>query len=182
MKEHGLKKTQLVMKDEAITDLIRYYTREAGVRGLERQVATVCRKAAKKIVSGEKKRVTVNSKVLVDMLGKHRFRYGQAETENQVGVATGLAYTTVGGDTLQIEVSLTPGKGKLILTGKLGDVMKESAQIALSYVRTLTNDLGVDADYFDAARYSYPRSRRRCTKRWSFSRYNNDDCTCIGNY
>lgn len=83
------------------------------------------------------------------MLGKHRFRYGQAEMENQVGVATGLAYTTVGGDTLQIEVSLTPGKGKLILTGKLGDVMKESAQIALSFVRTLTNDLGVDADYFD---------------------------------
>ncbi|MER2115933.1 MAG: endopeptidase La, partial [Solibacillus isronensis] len=149
MKEHGLKKTQMAMKDEAITDLIRYYTREAGVRGLERQVATVCRKAAKKIVSGEKKKVTVNSKVLVDMLGKHRFRYGQAEMENQVGVATGLAYTTVGGDTLQIEVSLTPGKGKLILTGKLGDVMKESAQIALSFVRTLTNDLGVDADYFD---------------------------------
>ncbi|MEK4532530.1 endopeptidase La [Solibacillus sp. FSL K6-1554] len=149
MKEHGLKKTQMAMKDEAITDLIRYYTREAGVRGLERQVATVCRKAAKKIVSGEKKKVTVSSKVLVDMLGKHRFRYGQAELENQVGVATGLAYTTVGGDTLQIEVSLTPGKGKLILTGKLGDVMKESAQIALSFVRTLTNDLGVDADYFD---------------------------------
>ena len=149
MKEHGLKKAQLLIKDEAITDLIRYYTREAGVRGLERQVATVCRKAAKIIVSGEKKKVTVSSKVLVDMLGKHRFRYGQAELENQVGVATGLAYTTVGGDTLQIEVSLTPGKGKLILTGKLGDVMKESAQIALSFVRTLTNDLGVDADYFE---------------------------------
>ena len=110
---------------KAITDLIRYYTREAGVRGLERQVATVCRKAAKIIVAGEKKKVTVSSKVLVDMLGKHRFRYGQAETENQVGVATGLAYTTAGGDTLQIEVSLTPGKGKLILTGKLGDVMKD---------------------------------------------------------
>ena len=149
MKEHGLKKAQLLIKDEAITDLIRYYTREAGVRGLERQVATVCRKAAKIIVSGEKKKVTVSSKVLVDMLGKHRFRYGQAELENQVGVATGLAYTTVGGDTLQIEVSLTPGKGKLILTGKLGDVMKESAQIALSFVRTLTDNLGLDSDYFD---------------------------------
>ncbi|MCH7322260.1 endopeptidase La [Solibacillus sp. MA9] len=149
MMEHGLKKAQFLMKEEAITDLIRYYTREAGVRGLERQVATVCRKAAKIIVSGEKKKVTVSSKVLVDMLGKHRFRYGQAETENQIGVATGLAYTTVGGDTLQIEVSLAPGKGKLVLTGKLGDVMKESAQIALSYVRTLTNDLGLDADYFE---------------------------------
>ncbi|MEK4426423.1 endopeptidase La [Solibacillus sp. FSL K6-1523] len=149
MKEHGLKKAQLLIKDEAILDLIRYYTREAGVRGLERQVATVCRKAAKIIVSGEKKKVTVSSKVLVDMLGKHRYRYGQAETEDQVGVATGLAYTTVGGDTLQIEVSLTPGKGKLQLTGKLGDVMKESAHIALTFVRTLTHQLGLDADYFD---------------------------------
>lgn len=121
----------------------------SSVRGLERQVATVCRKAAKIIVSGEKKKVTVSSKVLQEMLGKHRFRYGQAETENQVGVATGLAYTTVGGDTLQIEVSLTPGKGKLQLTGKLGDVMKESAQTALSYVRSLTHKLGVDASYFD---------------------------------
>ncbi len=112
--------------------LIRYYTREAGVRNLQRQIATLCRKAAKVIVSGDKKRVTVNQKVLVEMLGKHKFHYGQAETENQVGVATGLAYTTVGGDTLQIEVSLTPGKGKIQLTGKLGDVMKESAQTALS--------------------------------------------------
>ena len=149
MKEHGLKKSQLVVKDEAIIDLIRYYTREAGVRNLERQVATICRKAAKIIVTGEKKRVTVSSKVLVEMLGKHRFRYGQAETENQIGVATGLAYTTVGGDTLQIEVSLTPGKGKLQLTGKLGDVMKESAQTALSYVRSLTDQLGIDPEFFD---------------------------------
>lgn len=149
MKEHGLKKSQLVIKDEAIIDLIRYYTREAGVRNLERQVATICRKAAKIIVTGEKKRVTVSSKVLVEMLGKHRFRYGQAELENQIGIATGLAYTTVGGDTLQIEVSLTPGKGKLQLTGKLGDVMKESAQTALSYVRSLTDQLGIEPEFFD---------------------------------
>lgn len=149
MKEHGLKKSQLVVKDEAIIDLIRYYTREAGVRNLERQIATICRKAAKIIVTGEKKRVTVSSKMLVELLGKHRFRYGQAETENQIGVATGLAYTTVGGDTLQIEVSLTPGKGKLQLTGKLGDVMKESAQTALSYVRSLTDQLGIEPDFFD---------------------------------
>jgi ATP-dependent Lon protease len=149
MKEHGLKKSQVVIKDEAILDLIRYYTREAGVRGLERQVATMCRKAARIIVSGEKKRVTISSKVIVDMLGKHKFRYGQAETENQVGIATGLAYTTVGGDTLQIEVSLTPGKGKLQLTGKLGDVMKESAQTALSYVRSLTDKLNIEPSFFD---------------------------------
>ncbi|MGE7943937.1 endopeptidase La [Lysinibacillus xylanilyticus] len=149
LKEHGLKKTQVIIKDEAVIDIIRYYTREAGVRGLERQVATLCRKIAKIIVSGEKKRVTVSSKSLEELLGKHRFRYGQAEKENQIGVATGLAYTTVGGDTLQIEVSLTPGKGKLQLTGKLGDVMKESAQTALSYVRTKTDELKVDAEYFE---------------------------------
>ncbi|MEK5487712.1 MULTISPECIES: endopeptidase La [Lysinibacillus] len=149
LKEHGLKKTQVVMKDEAVLDIIRYYTREAGVRGLERQIATLCRKIAKVIVSGEKKRVTVSSKSVQELLGKHRFRYGQAEKENQVGVATGLAYTTVGGDTLQIEVSLTPGKGKLQLTGKLGEVMKESAQTALSYVRTKMEQLNVDAEYFD---------------------------------
>ncbi len=96
-----------------------------------------------------KKRVTVSSKSLEELLGKHRFRYGQAEKENQVGVATGLAYTTVGGDTLQIEVSLTPGKGKLQLTGKLGEVMKESAQTALSYVRTKMADLKVDSEFFE---------------------------------
>lgn len=149
LNENGLKKSQLIIKDEAIVDLIRYYTREAGVRGLQRQIAAICRKAAKIIVSGDRKRVTVNPKVLVDMLGKHRYRYGEAEMENQVGVATGLAYTSVGGDTLQIEVSLTPGKGKLILTGKLGDVMKESAQTALSYVRSLSERLKIDADYFE---------------------------------
>ncbi|KMY30305.1 peptidase [Lysinibacillus xylanilyticus] len=149
LKEHGLKKTQVTIKDEAVVDIIRYYTREAGVRGLERQIATLCRKIAKIIVSGEKKRVTVSSKVVEELLGKHRFRYGQAEEENQIGVATGLAYTTVGGDTLQIEVSLTPGKGKLQLTGKLGDVMKESAQTALSYVRTKMEDLKVDPEYFE---------------------------------
>ena len=149
MKEHGLKKAQFTMKEDAILDLIRYYTREAGVRTLERTIATVCRKAAKIIVTGEKKKVTVSTKVVQEMLGKPRFRYGQAETEDQIGIATGLAYTTVGGDTLQIEVSLTPGKGKLQLTGKLGDVMKESAQTALSYVRSLTHKLAIDADYFD---------------------------------
>ncbi|MFJ8516236.1 endopeptidase La [Lysinibacillus xylanilyticus] len=149
LKEHGLKKTQVTIKDEAVVDIIRYYTREAGVRGLERQIATLCRKIAKIIVSGEKKRVTVSSKTLEELIGKHRFRYGQAEEENQIGVATGLAYTTVGGDTLQIEVSLTPGKGKLQLTGKLGDVMKESAQTALSYVRTKMEDLKVDPEYFE---------------------------------
>lgn len=148
-KEHGLSKAQLQMRDDGIQKVVRYYTREAGVRSLERQLATICRKTAKIIVSGEKKKVIVSEKNVDEFLGKPTFRYGQAELEDQVGVATGLAYTTVGGDTLQIEVSLSPGKGKLILTGKLGDVMKESAQAAFSYIRSKADELGIDPDFHE---------------------------------
>ncbi|MGN1401292.1 MAG: endopeptidase La [Bacillus sp. (in: firmicutes)] len=149
IQEHGLKKSQLQIKDEAITDLLRYYTREAGVRNLERQLAGICRKTAKIIVSGERKRVIVTSKNLEEFLGKRIFRYGQGEKDDTVGVATGLAYTTVGGDTLQIEVSLSSGKGKLSLTGKLGDVMKESAQAALTCVRSKASELGIPEDFYE---------------------------------
>lgn len=149
LEAHGLTKSQLQIKQEAILRLIRYYTREAGVRSLERHLAAICRKTAKIIVAGEKKKVIVNEKVLTEFLGKPYFRYGEAELENQVGVATGLAYTTFGGDTLQIEVSLSPGKGKLVLTGKLGDVMKESAQAAFSYVRSKTKELNIDQDFHE---------------------------------
>ncbi|WP_391116209.1 endopeptidase La [Psychrobacillus sp. L3] len=149
VKEHGLTKTQLQVKDEAIVDVIRYYTREAGVRSLERVLANMCRKAALQIVSGTKKRVTITSKNIEETIGKKKFRYGQAEVENQIGVATGLAYTTVGGDTLQIEVSLSPGNGKLQLTGKLGDVMKESAQTALSFVRSKAEKIGIDPNFHE---------------------------------
>lgn len=149
IKDHGLTKAQLQVRDEAITKVIRYYTREAGVRSLERQLATICRKTARVIVSGEKKRVIVTDKTIEEFLGKPIFQYGQAELEDQIGVATGLAYTTVGGDILQIEVSLSPGKGKLILTGKLGDVMKESAQAAFSYVRSKATELGIDEDFHE---------------------------------
>ena len=149
MKEHGLTKGRLQVKDEAILKLIRYYTREAGVRNLEREIATVCRKAAKKIVSGERKRVIVTENTIEEMLGKPRFRYGLAEEEDQVGAATGLAYTTSGGDTLSIEVSLAKGKGELILTGKLGDVMKESAQAAFSYIRSRADELNIDPNFHE---------------------------------
>ncbi|RFU65904.1 endopeptidase La [Peribacillus glennii] len=149
MEKHGLQKSQLQIRDDAFMAIIRYYTREAGVRSLERQLASICRKTAKIIVSGEKKRVVINDKNIEDFLGKRIFRYGQAELEDQVGVATGLAYTTVGGDTLQIEVSLSPGKGKLILTGKLGDVMKESAQAAFSYIRSKTEELNIDPNFHE---------------------------------
>ncbi|WP_203361585.1 endopeptidase La [Bacillus sp. REN10] len=149
IEEHGLAKSQLQVKEEAIQDIIRYYTREAGVRSLKRQLASICRKSAKRIVSNERKRIVVTSKNIEEFLGKKMFRYGQAETVDQVGVANGLAYTAVGGDTLQIEVSLSPGKGKLILTGKLGDVMKESAQAAFSYVRSKTEELQIETDFYE---------------------------------
>ncbi|MEK5207742.1 endopeptidase La [Psychrobacillus sp. FSL H8-0510] len=148
LKEHGLTKGQLQLKDDALLDVVRHYTREAGVRSLERVLANLCRKAALQIVSGDKKRVSITTKNLENIIGKRKFRYGQAETENQIGVATGLAYTTVGGDTLQIEVSLSAGTGKLQLTGKLGDVMKESAQTALSYVRSKAEEFGIDPTFY----------------------------------
>lgn len=149
IQNHGLKKAQLQLKDEAITDIIRYYTREAGVRSLERQLASICRKTAKIIVAGEKKKVIITSKNIEEFLGKKKFRYGQAEKDDTVGVATGLAYTSVGGDTLQIEVSLSAGKGKLSLTGKLGDVMKESAQAALTCVRSKATELGIQENFYE---------------------------------
>lgn len=149
LQEHGLRKGNLQVRDEALLEIIRYYTREAGVRTLERQIAKVCRKAAKIIVTAERKRIVVTEKNVVDLLGKHIFRYGQAEKTDQVGMATGLAYTAAGGDTLAIEVSVAPGKGKLILTGKLGDVMKESAQAAFSYIRSRAEELQIDPNFHE---------------------------------
>ncbi|MBM7660636.1 ATP-dependent Lon protease [Bacillus mesophilus] len=147
MKEHGLSKSNLQLRDDALLKLIRMYTREAGVRSLERQIATICRKSARIIVSEEQSKIVLTEKKLEDFLGKPKFRYGQAEFEDQVGVATGLAYTAFGGDILSIEVSVNPGKGKLILTGKLGDVMKESAQAAFSYIRSRAGELKIDPEF-----------------------------------
>ncbi|MFC5712682.1 endopeptidase La [Thalassorhabdus alkalitolerans] len=149
VKEHGLTKGTIQVKDEALLKVIRYYTREAGVRSLERQLATVCRKAAKIIVSGEKKKVVVTENTVEEMLGKPQYRYGKAEEEDQVGAATGLAYTSAGGNTLSIEVSLAKGKGELTLTGKLGDVMKESAQAAFSYIRSKSDELQIDPGFHE---------------------------------
>ncbi|MBA2173418.1 endopeptidase La [Halobacillus locisalis] len=149
VKENGLEKSQIQIREDAMLKLIRRYTREAGVRGLERELASVCRKAAKILVAGDKQRVVVTEKQLEELLGRPKFRYGQAELEDQVGAATGLAYTTAGGDTLSIEVSIYPGKGNLTLTGKLGDVMKESAQAAFSYIRSRAEELHIDADFVE---------------------------------
>lgn len=144
LKNHGLTKSQLRFREEAVLDLIRYYTREAGVRNLEREIAKVMRRAVKEIVAGDRKSMTITQNTLPQVLGKRIFQHGLMEEENEVGVATGLAYTTVGGDILQIEVALSEGKGKLVLTGKLGDVMKESAQTALSYVRSNAKAFQID--------------------------------------
>nr|WGD62054.1 hypothetical protein P5648_14935 [Bacillus subtilis] len=134
------------------------------MRSLERQLAAICRKAAKAIVAEERKRITVTEKNLQDFIGKRIFRYGQAETEDQVGVVTGLAYTTVGGDTLSIEVSLSPGKGKLILTGKLGDVMRESAQAHSAMCDPKQKNLALNLTFMRSMIFIYMYQRVRCQK------------------
>ncbi|WP_337018843.1 endopeptidase La [Oceanobacillus massiliensis] len=149
LKENGLKKGNMQIREDAILKLIRTYTREAGVRGLERQLAKLCRKAAKIIISKEKDKVIVTEKSLEQLLGKQLFSYGLMEQEDQVGTATGLAYTSAGGDILSIEVSHYPGKGKLTLTGQLGDVMQESAQAAFSYVRSRTEQFSIEPDFHE---------------------------------
>lgn len=145
--EHGLDEGKMEVQEDTIMEVIRRYTREAGVRNLEREMATLCRKAAKIIVTNERDKVTVTTDNLQEFLGKPKFRYGMAEREDQIGAVTGLAWTPVGGDTLTIEVSIFSGKGKLILTGQLGDVMKESAQAAFSYIRSKANELKIDVDF-----------------------------------
>ncbi len=146
-KQHGLAGDKLRISDEVLLQLIRDYTREAGVRQLDRQVAAVCRKVARLVAEGEKRRVTVNAQLLAEFLGPALYRHGVVEEEDQVGVVTGLAWTQVGGDTLTIEVSVVPGKGKVMITGQLGDVMRESAQTALSYVRSRAQSLGIPTDF-----------------------------------
>ena len=149
VKAHGLKKNEWSIDDEAIHDLIRYYTREAGVRSLEREIANLARKAVKKIVSGEAKTIKVTTKNLGDFAGVQKHRYGEMEGEDQVGVVTGLAWTEVGGETLTIESVMLPGKGRFQATGKLGDVMKESIDAARSYVRSKATKFGITPPTFD---------------------------------
>jgi ATP-dependent Lon protease len=149
IENHGLQMEQVEIPDESLYKVIRGYTREAGVRSLERQIAALCRKSAKLVVSGEAEKVVITPEKVEEFLGGERFRFGMAEKENQVGVVTGLAWTSVGGDTLSIEASTYAGKGKFTLTGQLGDVMKESAQAAFSYIRSRADQLGIDPDFLD---------------------------------
>lgn len=147
IKEHGLSKSKLEFKEDAIREIIRRHTREAGVRNLERTIAMVCRQVARKVVEGKKSKTTVSARALDKYLGPPRFSYGLAEARDEVGVATGLVWTEVGGDVIVIEATIMPGKGQVILTGQLGDVMRESATAALSYIRTRAKELGIPEDF-----------------------------------
>ena len=149
VKNHGLRKDEFALSDEALQEMIRTYTREAGVRNLEREIGKLARKAVTKIVRKEADKVEVTPDNLDDFLGVKKYRYGLAESKDQIGVVTGLAYTSVGGDLLHIEALKLPGKGRMKTTGKLGDVMKESIDAASSYVRSIAPKIGVKPPMFD---------------------------------
>ncbi len=148
-KGHGLRDGEFSLEDAGITEIVRYYTREAGVRNLERELAKLCRKAVTKIIKDKVKNVSVSAENIGDFLGVKRFKFGLAEEEDQVGVVTGLAWTSVGGDLLSIEALKLPGKGRMKTTGKLGDVMKESIDAASSYVRSIAPEIGVKPPMFE---------------------------------
>jgi len=149
MKNNGVKEGELTIAEAAVRDIVRYYTREAGVRSLDREIARICRKVVKSLLTKPSdKKITVNAKNLDKYLGVRRYDYGMAEQQNQIGQVTGLAWTEVGGELLTIEAVKLPGKGKMIQTGKLGDVMQESIQAALSVVRTRAAQLGIDPDFY----------------------------------
>ena len=145
---NGIPKGALTIQPSALRKIITLYTREAGVRGLERKIGQICRKAAREIMENDKKKITVKGKNLEDFLGKARYSYLMANKKDEVGIARGLAWTQVGGDTLQIEVNVMPGKGELVLTGQLGDVMKESAQAGISYIRSVASDYDISPEFF----------------------------------
>jgi ATP-dependent Lon protease len=150
LEANGLKPSQVTVQDEAYVELVRRYTRESGVRNLERTVATLCRKAAVEIIEkGPTHKVNIGAQEVIRFLGQPRFRFGKGEESHQVGTTTGLAWTEMGGDLLVIETTILPGRGRLIITGKLGDVMQESAQAALSYVRSRSDMLGLPRDFYN---------------------------------
>ena len=148
MEINGIQKNQLSIQTPALRKIINQYTKEAGVRSLERKIGQICRKAAREIMENGKEKVTVNTRNLETFLGRSKYSYMMANKKDEVGIARGLAWTQVGGDTLQIEVNVMPGKGELVLTGQLGDVMKESAQAGISYIRSVANEYGIAPEFF----------------------------------
>ena len=149
LERNGLDKGKLTISDKALEKIIHNYTREAGVRNLERRIGEICRKAAREFLERDKTSVRVTEANLEKYLGKEKITFEDANQEDQVGIVRGLAWTSVGGDTLQIEVNVMPGDGKLQMTGQMGDVMKESAQIALTYVRSVSEKYEIPRDYFE---------------------------------
>lgn len=149
LEKNGLKKEQLKISKNAVWKIASNYTKEAGVRQLEREIGNICRKAAKEILTTGKKSVTITEKNLFKYLGKEKFTYQMANAADEIGIVRGLAWTSVGGDTLQIEVNVMPGKGEIMLTGQLGDVMKESARTGISYIRSVTRDYQIADDFFE---------------------------------
>ncbi|MBS0552810.1 MAG: endopeptidase La, partial [Proteobacteria bacterium] len=147
-KNNGLKRDELSVTDEALRDVVRYYTREAGVRGMEREISKICRKVVKQLVLRKRSsKIVVNAKNLDKFLGVRKYSFGMAEKQNQIGQVTGLAWTEVGGELLTVEAVQLPGKGKVMTTGKLGEVMQESIQAALSVVRKRARSLGIAEDF-----------------------------------
>ena len=147
MKAHGLKKKNFAISEKALRDLINYYTRESGVRNLEREIGSLCRKVARKIVAKKAQNYRLTPSSLEGYLGKHRYRYDLMKDESEIGVSTGMAWTQVGGDTLFIETALVPGTGKIELTGQLGDVMQESAKTAITYIRSIAKEYDIEEDF-----------------------------------
>jgi len=149
MENHGLNEEEIAISEAVLVDIIRYYTRESGVRNLEREIAKICRKAVKQLaLEKDKEKITVTTRNLDSLLGVRRFRYGVIEENNEIGQVTGLAWTEVGGELLQIEATLVPGKGNMTLTGHLGDVMKESIQAAMTVVRSRAEHLGIESGFY----------------------------------
>ena len=148
IRANGLKESQLIIGDEVLKDIIEGYTKEAGVRNLERKFGEICRKSARKILQEKEKQVVITKDNLEDFLGRSRYTYQKVNEKDEVGIVRGLAWTSVGGDTLQIEVNLMPGKGDFLLTGQLGDVMKESAQAGITYIRSIASDYKVEPEFF----------------------------------
>lgn len=149
LEKNGLKPEQMKISDKGLRELIHGYTREAGVRSLERRLGELCRKSARQILETEKKSIRINEKNLEKLLGKPVYSFAMANEQDEIGIVRGLAWTSVGGDTLQIEVNVMPGKGELLLTGQLGDVMKESARAGISYIRSMVSRYGVEKEYFE---------------------------------
>jgi len=149
IKENGVKKEEFEMTDGTIKEIIKNYTRESGVRNLEREISKIARKVVKKVVNNEEKKVTINDKNLSDFLGVKKFKYGELENEDRIGIVTGLAWTEFGGEILKIETVNMPGKGRMQITGQLGDVMQESVKAAKSFVRSKSLEYGIIPPFFE---------------------------------